>query len=37
MEKKQVMYRCAYCPQETETCVKMDYDSHQECVEPKNN
>lgn len=34
MEKKQEMYRCAHRPKETETCVKMVYDTHTECLEP---
>lgn len=35
-EKKNEMYRCAKCPKETATCVKMDFDDRQECIEPYN-
>ena len=33
MEQTMIMYRCAHCPHETETCVKLDYDTHQMCVD----
>lgn len=35
MKVKQVMYRCAHCPNETETCQKLVFDDMSFCVEPK--
>jgi hypothetical protein len=34
--QKSIMYKCERCPMETDTCVKLSYDSHTECVEPEN-
>jgi len=31
---KNIMYKCDHCPKETDTCVKLSYDTHTECVEP---
>ena len=33
---KQKMYRCAYCPNETEKCVKIVTDECETCLEEKN-
>lgn len=28
-----VMYKCDHCPKETATCVKLEHDTHTECVD----
>lgn len=32
--KKLLMYNCDHCPRQSDTCQKLVYDTHTECVEP---